>query len=150
MGRLASPLALFYQGAGAVGPRRAAVLAAGALLYAPAAPAALGAVRLWRASALLGGQLLAPWLARALPPREAAALRACAAHNALLPQAHPRIWVWRASHTVLRAAHIPYRRWHPGPLARCPASAREAACCMRACAWHAGALRVSGRCDVCS
>jgi hypothetical protein len=82
VGRLASPLALFYQGAGALGPRRAAVLAAAALLYTPAAPAALGAVRLWRASALLGGQLLAPWLARALPPREAAALRACAAHNA--------------------------------------------------------------------
>ena len=78
VGRLASPVALFASGARAVGPRRALVLAVAALAYAPAGPWALGAVRLWRASSLLGAQLLAPWLERALPADEAFELRMCA------------------------------------------------------------------------
>ena len=79
VGRLASPLALFMSAERAVGPGRALALAAATLAYAPAAPWALGAVRLWRASSLLGAQVLAPWLERALPPAEAADLRLCAA-----------------------------------------------------------------------
>ena len=78
VGRLASPVALFASGARALGPRRALVLAVIALAYAPAGPWALGAVRLWRASSLLGAQLLAPWLAKAMPADEAFALRMCA------------------------------------------------------------------------